>query len=199
LFSKIERKPWMARNKILFDINLNTVSFDNVNFNNFVVKIIDFVKDKIPKLHKNIKSDNIMLPYTENKNGDKLLCLKLMEYNKHVLTQVAIHQSKKQGGKIIYVKNGTNNETLEVIRDKMVLLKFPKFGEEHNLYYEGKFSVIPSIEILEVKIGEENRLYCNLVFYVKKMEIKYNVSRVKSIFDGMIIVKNNNRQITLVV
>lgn len=182
-FSKIERRPRIEKNKILLDLNLNQISFNNVNFKNFVLRIINFVKQEIPKLHTNISADAICMPNTENREGENLLCLKLLSFDDKIVTPVFIHQSKKYGGKTICIKNFETRETLEKIKNVMPSFKFPDYGKDHNVYYEGKFCVFPAVEILEVNIEDKIKVYCNLVFYVKKMEVKYNVSNIKSIFE----------------
>lgn len=191
-FSKIERRPRVEKNKILFDLNLNQISFNNVNFKNFVLRIINFVKQEIPKLHTNISADNICMPNTENREGENLLCLKLLSFDDKIITPVFIHQSKKYGGKTICIKNSESRETLEKIKNFMPSFKFPDYGKDCKVYYEGKFCVFPVVEILEVNVEDKIKVYCNLVFYVKKMEVKYNVSNVKSIFETMTIVVQKN-------
>lgn len=191
-FSKIERRPRIEKNKILFDLNLNQISFNNINFKNFVLRIINFVKQEIPKLYTDIKADDICIPTTENREGENLLCLKLISFGDKVITPIVVHQSKKNGGKLIYIKNGKNRETLEKIKDMMPSFKFPDYGKDCKVYYEGKFCVFPVVEILEVNVEDKIKVYCNLVFYVKKMEVKYNVSNVKSIFETMTIVVQKN-------
>jgi hypothetical protein len=192
-FSKIERRPRIEKNKILFDLNLNQISFNNVNFNNFVSRIINFVKQEIPKLHANITSEDICTPNTENRDGENLVYLKLLSFNNKIITPVTIHQSKKYGGKVICIKNSDARETLEKIKNEMPSFKFPDYGKDTKLYYEGKFCIFPVVEILEVNVGDKKKVYCNLVFYVKKMEVKYNVSNVISIFETTTYIQQKSK------
>ncbi len=87
----------------------------------------------------------------------------------------------------------------------MTLFKYSRYGKEKDnstikeLYYEGKFTLMFSVEYAEFDIvnadgASEKKLRCKIKMFAKEAETKYNVSKVKSVLD--VDVTNLSKNIT---
>lgn len=172
-FTKIYRSPFIRNNKLHFCFDLTELNYDNHNFIVCIHKIMDFVKSNMSDI-----CDNIKMPYVE-KDGKKLLYVTLSTFKNQITTSLIIHKSKKHGGGTIAIKNKSCNETLKFIKNNISINKYyKKQDKQSDIWPVGKCCIIPYLDISRSIIDDKLTSYCKLIFYVKEMELKYNVSKI---------------------
>lgn len=221
-YIKLE-KPYIIMNNAKFNnfnFELNTchITIDNVNFNNFITDTFDKMISDLVKLHPNLIPEYIKLPYS-TKNNEKILCVKCMttkqkyygvesDIDIKILTPIHFHKSKGNG--IITINNESIHNISTRIMNEMPIFKHKLYGKEicdsnnekqlKNIYYEGKFVLLFSANVKEITTENNDELkkssiYCYINVFAKEIEIKHNVSYVKSVFSKDIVYidsKNNN-------
>jgi hypothetical protein len=201
-FLKISKKPTIVRHnkesEILFVFDTLDENTDNVNFRNTITKIINKIRDDVIKLHPNAKESSP--PYFDGNGNNKFICICLPSFydmtNKHSVTIVPIHfhNSKNKGGGISVIKKEKLVETISEIMTILPMFKYSKYGQQSEtddklLYYEGKCSLLFCITVKDGTKSHHNEeperhIYYTIKIYAREMEIKHNVSYVKSVFDS---------------
>jgi hypothetical protein len=187
---KIEEK----KNNVIVHIDISDVNTNNITFKNIINDIMNKIRDNIIKEYPAIQ---INLPYFASNSGETLLPLLLISRKKQkddsfktIDTPIYIHRSKKKGGDIITIENEHINNILTNIAKECSGIKTPSKGE---IFYEAKASLI---FCANVSINN-NVQVCDIKIYAKEMEIKYNVSYVKSVLnkDLTIVTQSKNKNI----
>jgi len=202
-FLKISQRPVCSTKSKETDIMLSfeTVddNIDNVNFKNIIINIVNKIREDITKLHPDAHETNS--PYYDGLANNNFINVHLPSFydttNKQnvIIVPIHFHNSKNKGGGVTIIKKDTLAETLNEIMTVMPMFKYSKYGEQPEagdklLYYEGKCSLLFNVTVRDVtKIyynGDPTKrnVYYTIKIYAREIEMKHNVSHVKSILDS---------------
>lgn len=121
-FFKISNQISNYKNNYVFLIDIES----NQKFKTLIDEILEFIKTEILKLHPNLNSNNILLPFT---TGQKLK-ISLTQFNNKITTPIHYHRTKKQGGNILTLVNIHKNEFVSQINEQMTLFQSKKYGTQ---------------------------------------------------------------------
>lgn len=193
-YLNIENRPKFyepADKKISMNITLNDKN-TKIKIQEIIKKILTDMKE----LYKspNNKNNVMQLPIILNKNEEITECenmsAELTTYNdkknnkKICTSKIHFHKSKKNGGGTVTIKNDSLKETYENIMKEMTLFKNKKYNDS-DIFYQGKFVFCFNIDVRISKITHITTIYVKI--NIVEMEVKHNVSNVKSIFDNDLI------------
>lgn len=212
-FLKIALKPHFIGSpmnntgKIHFSVDIN----GNVKLKALLMEIFEATKAHIMARYPNV----VNVDYPIVTKGDKeYFNISLMQFDKKVTTPIHYHRTKKQGGNVITIVNRPIGDISKELEKEMNLFKSFGYGKKKKpyediddienkegdksvdtkkivpkeLYYEGKFTLMFSVEYAEFDLKVENQILekkirCKIKMFAKEMETKYNVSRVQSVLD----------------
>lgn len=201
-FFKISKKPTIIyhnkESEILFVFDTLNENTENVNLRNLIVNIVNSIRENINKLHPDAIESSP--PYFDGIDNNKFINICLPTFydteNKQSVTIVPVHfhNSKSKGGNISVIKKEKLTETINEIMTTMPMFKYSKYGQKSEeddklLYYEGKCSLSFCVTVKDVKKSDdekelEKHVHYTIKIYAKEIEIKHNVSYVRSVFDS---------------
>jgi hypothetical protein len=193
---------------------------ENSRFSLMLSGIFGHIKTEILKKYPEISPDEVVFPITAN---DKAYVIELSQFDKKNTTSIHYHRSKKQGGQVVTISGKLLLDTQNEIYNEMSLFKNFSYGKPYvkikeqeeikeqeqqkvlNIYYEGKFTLTIGIEYAQFDFFHDGAVYenkrrCKILLYAKECEIKFNVSKVKSVLDVDITHLNKeNTKVTTVI
>lgn len=186
----------MSRKKIIF-----TVANDNLEFVKMIKSVVDVIKKYVNNLYLN--TEVIFITPVDDKEFYKIpISLKSIftkttngEFDKYVKShngcKIYFTRPKSKGGDTVLMENDEISETFSEIRKEMPLFNNgfymrksddPKYADKPDIHYVGKFLLEFCVEIRETFTDpHEKTIKANIYLIASKAEIKYNVSKPKSV------------------
>jgi hypothetical protein len=201
---------------VTFGLSPSDDNQDEKKFKDFIFTICNDIKNKIEELVGN--NVNFSFPYTDADKSKFNVYLKSINKqedpnNKKIKTHYNIcpihfHQPKSRGGNIIVINKDEINEThknidkeMPIFRNKLYMKKItdPKYANLKDIHYLGKFVLGFEVEVstYSSELSENNNIICKIQLVAAEMEIKHNVSYVKSVlYDDVINVNVKHNALT---
>jgi hypothetical protein len=161
------------------------------NLKKVLMDILEKVTKELQLLYPTLLKNNVIL--SNFIDSENILKVELNNFtnkkNKEIksITPIYFHKSKSKGGNTIVIKNDNLLLTIKKIYSEMVLFKNKNYGSikidkmHKDIHYDGKLILNFNVSVIENKETCEIRGYVKVI--AKEMEIRHNVSNIKSVLD----------------